>query len=539
MKKVMLFIMSLVIGGFVMAGYSFAAPLSGDLSVKYIGLPDKDNVYRLGEYSSLTDTWYASGLNLDFLSKAGFVKLSGVNLGAGDVNGSEIISYKRLFNFDGQYAKTPHLLDLSSGYSTERVAEKYSLSLLPLSRVSVKVTSGVEDKTGRLAPTNYVGQKTENSSVAAQVRIGAAVLSGGLAKEEFSENKAAHDADSTNINLALIPKNRFWASASSDKKDIDPAMANPGKTIELDRSDVSMAYTISKSLALSSTYSDQERTNLTAGAASYDDSYMATNVNYSAGRIGKVGVSYTTTNRDYAGASVTSADTDKIKVKYSTKLLFFGIKAGYSHGYRDVSGVNDNALINFQQLSSEFADKQLSVDLLGFKKFGLSYYEKTGYKKYTPYADYGTSANLTSTWGLTSYYIPDEKTLLTASFYDFKNRMEGRQLFWRTDANAGRILLDTNLQIYNGSNCFQFGTTYSYSADTTLTADYLVAVSELKDPQQGKKVTENILNLGLEKLLTKTYTMNVNYTHNAYTDNLDSDYERGNNKYEIELTKKF
>jgi hypothetical protein len=93
--------------------------------------------------------------------------------------------------------------------------------------------------------------------------------------------------------------------------------------------------------------------------------------------------------------------------------------------------------------------------------------------------------------------------------------------------------------MYDGAACFQLGASYDLNTNTTLTADFMNTSSELKDPQQNDRIHENIISLGLERLLTHTYTMNLGYTYNRYIDDVSNIFQKTNSRYEAELRKKF
>jgi len=514
----------------------FGGPVSGEIGIKATGYDtDTGKLYRFNEFKTLPRDGSLSIFDMQYLSSSDSTKaiLSTSNIAEDDVEGELYLNYKNYLTFSAGYEKTPHQLDLANAYYTERVAENYKLSILPLSKIHGILTWGVEDKTGRKSATGFVGQKSENRSLELVGEAGMARILLGLGQEELNERYRAHGSDEMSVSVSLAPSANTFGILSYNEKEYDLDMAVRSSTIERENTDLSALFTLTNNLYIASTFSNRQRSNTTAGSLSFEDNYFMTNIGYRSS-MGKLGLTYKMVNRDYSGTGVDSLDTESLQIKGSTRFSIIGLKANYVHGYRDMAGVNNANLINYEELNSEFGRSEIEVSLLGFKKFALAYHLKRNYRKNTIYATYGTSSNQSVDEGFSSHYIADEDLMLYMNYYELENRMQGRQLFIRN----GRVL-DSTYQIYDDTDYFQIGGVYSYARATDLKFDYFYAQSDLLDPHDSNRILEKVLSLKLEHEITRTHSVNTGFTWNSYEDGLDGSVSRGNCMYEIEFLRKF
>lgn len=561
MKKAKSAIMTAVMLALV-CSMAHAANIDGELSVKTNGLDyTKTQHPWLREYSTLPqdESISAFSFRMPLIKKRGLLTFEGLNLGEDDASAEASYSFRDYFSYNAEINKIPHLVNLSSRLSTERVDQIYSLNIMPLSPVRVKAYMQTEDKTGRyLVPGNLipetVGHKKEVVGGEGQAFIGNAVVTLTGSNEKLSDANWGHEADGQGLTVALRPQSRLWASYSTKENEYSSYFGSAAtNTVEIKQSDMSFQYTFNKSLTMTSVFSNLKRTNTRSNttlargrARDYDDDRIVASLYYKCPKGSRLSLTYTNKDRDYAGSStnITNRSSESFRLKAATKVSILDINTSYTNGHRDTAGYtastwlfNTSRVWNYRDMSGEFFDSKTSVSLRGFKNFTLVFTSNKSNVRNNAPETYGTQSFTTKTNGFTSVYHVTDATDFTLGYYENSNRMIGRQSF----VYNGSVLpdLDITLPVTFDTTWFQIGGSYSMDKDTQLFADYSTSKSDLVDLHDTNRVKDRTLSVSVNQKLTESYSADFGYVMNYHDDRLDRNYSNKNTVFTLELTKTF
>lgn len=560
MKKVKSAILTAVMAVLV-CSIAHAADIDGELSVKSRSLDyTKTQHPWLREYSSLPQDASVSAFKfqMPLIKKRGLLTFDGLNLGDDDASAEASYVFRNYFSIDGDFSKIPHLVNMSNRLSTERVDQRYSISIAPLSPVRVKAYMGVEDKTGRhLIPGNLVaetvGHKTETVGVEGQAFVGTTILTLTGGNEKVSDANWGHDRDDKGISVALAPKSRLWASYAYKENESSSYFGSAAtNTVEIKQSDLAFQYTFGNKLSMTSVFSTLKRSNtrsssaLRASVRDYDDDRIVSSLYYKCPKGSKLSLTYTSKDRDYSGASlnINNRSSESFKWKLATKLSILGINTSYTHGHREVSGHTNTTwnfatsrVWNYKDMSGEFFDSKTSISLLGFKDFSLVLNSNKSTVRNNAPETYGTESYSNKTNGLTSVYHVSNATDFTLGYYENTNRMVGRQSF----VYNGTVLPDLDVinPVTFDTTWFQIGGSFELDKGTQLFADYVTSRSDIVDLIASDRVKDRTLSLSLNQQLTHNYSADLGFIMNYHDDLLDANYSDKNTVLSLELTKTF
>jgi hypothetical protein len=517
--------------------------ITGEAGVMLRGTDQTQSLLHIGrEHNMLPRDASVSFLSLNmplFHKQGGYFRMLGTNLGEGDVYSAIQFAFNRNLTGQGGYVKTPHVINLASGYHTYRDAENLRLNLYPLGKIRASFAYSNEDKTGRLGTTNFVGQKTRDMSLGVSGKLRNAVVSFGIDDRELKHSTLAHEMDGVSVTVTLNPANtkRFYGQASYAMREFDSSMTNTAtNTVEIKNTDLSAMYALRKNVMLMTGLSMKERSSSrTIESLSYDDDAFSFGVRIRS-RIGRLGVNYKKSDRDYSGGCVASGGcvssrgTETFSIKGSSKLSFLGLNAQYEHSNRDVTGGASST--NFSHMAGEFIKQNYSVNLLGFKKFSTVLYNTNNKDNYDRKALYGTSANRVVITGVSTVYMAEPNLDFTLDLSSVETRMTGRQAM---EAQQW----DYSLGVDADTKYFSLGSRYYFEPGSMLSFGYSTAASGLVDIQGSNQVRERSVSVNLEKNMGAKHSLNAGISRTYFSDQLNSDISGKSTLYEFEILRKF
>lgn len=528
--------------GLLLSAPAAAGSFGGELGIGTRGYDDDTtSLYRDREYQALPRDGYISVLKIGNLFEGKNLQygFSGENLGEDDVDSRLYIGLGSSVMLRSSLLKTPHILDVPNNYYTQRTKEEHRVEFNLSGTTRLSVSTVNEDKVGRRSSHDYVGQKVKRKSISAQGKLSMFQLLLSFGEEQFYNNTSAYDADEMAFYATLGATGKRKIQFGTTEKKIKPFMSNHSPGLKLSNNDISNAMFFGRNLYLLSFYSNQKRERDTTGYLMFEDNYYSTSLNYR-GKTWKGGVSYKKVERDYSGARISGDDSETLTVEGSTSLSFIGLKGKFEHSYKEVSNLPTDDLIIFAERESEFAESKVTANLLGFKKFGLTYTENRKYKKYIPHFTYGTMTNISVTQGLSSYYIPDERSSFNLSYYILENKTSGRYKFWRQSDFSGLFdSIDSSLSIYNETEYVHFGGNFIYSEKVSFHGSIYSSLSRIHDPNGDNRIRESALNIGMTKFYPMDISLNLGLTLSKYSEMVYSGFAGGNAELDVEVLKKF
>lgn len=512
--------------------YALHGKSSGEIGLKLRDIQGTQITPRLTEFNTLPKDLSLSRLNINHLCKKGHLLLAGQNIDEDDTESNLKISFLRSLIFNSSFTKTPHLLDNSNLYETNRTENSYELTLFPLNPTHIKTSYSIEDKKGKLLSNSPVGQRNKQKGIGVETNLWE--INGGVSftEKDLIANVSGNEIDTITAYVQSDTDKENFLSLKYTDSSIKPDSTNSAKEIDKKVLDFESTVNIFDKLTVNAIFLNKEVTNTTPGTVSTEDNVYLFNTGYAMGN-SLLEFEFSKSSKDYSGTDIKTKDTETWAVTEDTDFSWLNINAKYSHTKVNSSGISAASLMNIEELGNDKNEKSLKVSTKGTKTFGGSYLFKTNYQKNKVIGNYGVDTLKNKFSGLSSYYIYSPQLTFASNLSLSEIAETGRVQY---PANG---IVDAVSGIYESSKLFNLGLDYSLTNTLSISANFSTVHSNVNDILQNNKIKERSFDIGFAKEISKDYSLNGKITINKYNDLIDSAYNGRSNIYEFETIRKF